>query len=196
MIMKDLPPVNDDIMGNLCGSPRGITNQPPKDLNSLLIEIRIPEDIEKSPWAKVFREHLLNHQPEKEAMLDFVIVCNVLRNKENEVKQISSSRGMKWRLTDLNKDRRDLLQMIGSSFFSEHCETPIPLSNQILRENLCQKLAQVDSVNDEELSEIFDLVWQARCDYKIWKGGLETAYQNFIAMKPTPPLTAVLLSIL
>ena len=133
-------------------------------MNSLLIEIRVPEDIEKSPWAKVFRDHLATHQPDKEAMFDFVIVCNVLRNKETEVKQVP--RGMKWRLTDLNKDRREMLQMIGSSFFSEHCDTPIPLTNQILRENLCQKLAQIDAVNDEDLSEIFDLVWQARCDYR------------------------------
>ena len=90
--------------------------QPPRDLNSLLVEIRVPEDIEQSPWAKQFREHL-NNQPEKEAMFDFVIVCNVLRSKETEVKQIA--RGMKWRLTELNKDRRDLLNLIGQSFFSE-----------------------------------------------------------------------------
>merc|ERR1712018_240535 len=139
-----------------------MSNQPPRDLNSLLIEIRVPDDIERSPWAKVFREHLTAHQPEKEAMLDFVIVCNVLRNKETDVKQILNSKGMQWRLTDVNKDRREMLQMIGSSFFSEHCETPIPIANQVLRENLCLKLSQVESVNDEDLSEIFDLVWQAR----------------------------------
>ena len=165
-------------------------------MNSLLVEIRVPEDIERSPWAKVFREHLTAHQPEKEAMLDFVIVCNVLRNKESEVKQILTTKGMKWRLTDLNKDRREMLQMIGSSFFTEQCDTPIPLANQVLRDSLSRKLSQVDSVNDEDLSEVFDLVWQARCDYKVWKGGLEAAYQQFLAMKPTPPLTAVIMSIL
>ena len=175
---------------------QGISNQPPRDLNSLLVEIRVPEDIERSPWAKVFREHLTAHQPEKEAMLDFVIVCNVLRNKESEVKQILTTKGMKWRLTDLNKDRREMLQMIGSSFFTEQCDTPIPLANQVLRDSLSRKLSQIDSVNDEDLSDVFDLVWQARCDYKVWKGGLEAAYQQFLAMKPAPPLTAVILSIL
>ena len=84
----------------------------------MLIEIRVPDDIDRSPWAKQFREHLTSlNQPEKEAMFDFVLVCNVLRVKESEVKQVSKS--MKWRLTELNKDRRDLLCMIGQSFFSE-----------------------------------------------------------------------------
>ena len=121
-----------------------MASQPPKDLNSLLVEIRVPEDIDTSPWAKQFREYLSN-QPEREAMLDFVLVCNVLRIKESEVKQLS--RGMKWRLTELNKDRRDLLQMIGVSFFSENCDSPIPLSNQVLHNELCSKLSQIDYVN-------------------------------------------------
>ena len=67
---------------------QGLSSQPPKDLNSLLVEIRVPEDIETSPWAKSFREYLSSlNQPEKEAMFDFVLVCNVLRVKESEVKQ-------------------------------------------------------------------------------------------------------------
>ena len=173
---------------------QGISKQPPRDLNSLLIEIRVPEDIEKSAWAKVFRYHLATHQPEKEVVFDFVIVCNVLKIKETEVKQIA--RGMKWRQEQLNKDRRDLLQMIGTSFFSSNCDTPIALDNQVLREEICQKIREINSISDEDLSELFELVWKARCDYKVWKGGLEAAYQNFIASKPNPPLTAVLLSIL
>ena len=72
----------------------------------MLIEIRVPDDIDRSPWAKQFREHLTSlNQPQKEAMFDFVLVCNVLRVKESEVKQVA--RSMKWRLTELNKDRRD-----------------------------------------------------------------------------------------
>ncbi len=171
--------------------------QPPRDLNSLLVEIRVPEDTEKSPWAKMFREYLTNlGQAEKEAMLDFVIVCHVLRTKETEVKQVSQSRGMKWRLTDLNKERRDLLAMVGDSFFSENSPTPIPLTNQVLRDDLTVRLNTVQDANDEDLSEIFDLVWQARCDFSVWKGGLDAAYNRFLATKPSPPLTAVLLSIM
>jgi hypothetical protein len=38
---------------------------------------------------------------------------------------------MKWRIAELNKERRELLKLIGDSFFSEQSETPIPLSNQV-----------------------------------------------------------------
>ena len=127
-------------------------------------------------------------------MFDFVLVCNVLRVKESEVKQVSKS--MKWRLTELNKDRRELLNMIGQSFFSEGCDTPIPLTNQILREELSIKLSQIESIGDDDLSDVYELVWQARCDHRVWKGGVNEAYLNFIATKPAPSITAVLLSII
>ncbi len=91
--------------------------------------------MDNSPWAQQFSKHLATlQQPEKEAMLDFVVVVNVLRNKETEVKQVS--KGMKWRLSDLNKERRELLKMIMESFFSPNCDTPIALRNQVLRQNL------------------------------------------------------------
>jgi len=127
-------------------------------------------------------------------MFDFVLVCNVLRVKESEVKQVT--RSMKWRLTELNKDRRDLLCMIGQSFFSEGCDTPIPLTNKILREELCKNLSEIDSISDDDLSDLYDLVWQARCDHRVWKGGVNEAYLNFIASKPAPSISAVLLSII
>ncbi len=81
-----------------------MTSQPPRDLTSLLVEVRVPDDVEKCFWAKKFREHLGTlGRSDLEAMLDFVIVCNVLRNKESEVK---NCRNMKWRLAELNKERR------------------------------------------------------------------------------------------
>ena len=159
------------------------------------MEIRVPEDTERSQWAKSFREYLVSlNQPETEAMLDFVMVCNVLRNKESEVKQVP--RGMKWRMTDLNRERRELLDMIGQTFFCENCDSPIPLSNQILREELSQKLTKIDSFGDDDLSALYEMVWQARCDNRVWKGGLNKAYLDFIATKPSPSITAVLLSIM
>ncbi len=83
---------------------QGMTSHPPRDLTSLLVEVRVPDDVEKCFWAKKFREHLGTiGRSDLEAMLDFVIVCNVLRNKESEVK---NCRNMKWRLADLNKERR------------------------------------------------------------------------------------------
>ena len=174
---------------------QGMSNHPPRDLTSLLVEVRIPDDIEKCFWAKKFREHLGSlGRSDLEAMLDFVIVCNVLRNKESEVKQC---RSMKWRIAELNKERRDLLKLIGDSFFSEQSVTPIPLTNQVLREELCDALAKIDDDCDEKmLTHAFDLAWQARCDYKVWKGGLDSSYNRFIALNPSPPLTAVLLTIM
>ena len=172
-----------------------MTCHPPRDLTSLLVEVRVPDDIEKCFWAKKFREHLSSiGRADLEAMLDFVIVCNVLRNKESELKQV---RNMKWRTSELNKERRELLKMIGDSFFAENSVTPIPLTNLVLREELCVALSKVDDESDDaSLSAAFELAWQARCDYKVWKGGLDSSYNKFVSLKPSPPLTAVLLSIL
>lgn len=36
----------------------------------------------------------------------------------------------------------------------------------------------------------------SRCDNKVWKSGVDRAYNEFLATKPGPDLTAVLLSIL
>ena len=59
---------------------QGLTCHPPRDLTSLLVEVRVPDD-----------EHLHSiGRSDLEAMLDFVIVCNVIRNKESELKQVKS----------------------------------------------------------------------------------------------------------
>ena len=168
------------------------SNRPPRDLNSLLTDIRVPSDIDRHPWAKSFREHLRKlQQPEVEALLDFAIVANVLRVKGEEI------RVSKWRTDDINRERVELLQMVGNSFFSENSETPIALSNQVLREELKEALDNVKKESDnKDIEEAFDLVWQARCDYKVWKGGLDKAYNAYLATRPSQPLTAVLLSLL
>ena len=54
---------------------------------------------------------------------------------------------MKWRIAELNKERRELLKLIGDSFFSESSETPIPLSNQ----------GQSNAISVTRLSEILKL---------------------------------------
>ena len=51
-------------------------------------------------------------------------------------------------------------------------------------------------ISDDELSDVYELVWQARCDHRVWKGGVNEAYLNFIATKPAPSISAVLLSII
>ena len=74
--------------------------------------------------------------------------------------------------------------------------TSISCRSQILREELSIKLSQIDSISDDDLSDVYELVWQARCDHRVWKGGVNEAYLNFIATKPAPSITAVLLSII
>ena len=98
-----------------------MTSHPPRDLTSLLVEVRVPDDVEKCFWAKKFREHLGTiGRSDLEAMLDFVIVCNVLRNKESEVK---NCRNMKWRIVELNKERRGVhfTNMFTANFCASFC---------------------------------------------------------------------------
>jgi hypothetical protein len=33
----------------------------------------------------------------------------------------------------------------------EGCDTPIPLTNKILREELCKHLSEIDSISDDDL---------------------------------------------
>ncbi len=126
--------------------------------------------------------------------MDFVIVCNVLKNKKSEAEQL---RNVESQVSRINKDRRELLRLIGDSFFSANSEKPIPLSNQVLREELCIALLRIDEKSDDRaISQAFDLVWQARCDDKVWRRGLEQAYDNFVSHNPTLSISAVLLSII
>ena len=67
-----------------------------------------------------------------------------------------------------------------------------------MHEELCDALAKVDvdDCDDKTLTTAFDLAWQARCDYKVWKGGLDSAYNKFISTNPSPSFSSVLLSIM
>ncbi|XP_040563444.1 uncharacterized protein [Lepeophtheirus salmonis] len=184
-------------MGNLCSdnkscSPNAKGRNAPRDLNALLVEIRNPEDTEISPWAKKFRSYLKENTPELEPVFDFVIVCNVLRSKENELKNVTA---IKWRVVEIHKERRELLNQIGSTFFFEDAPTPIILANRVLRDTIVGRLQELEK--DKSLSEAYELVWQARCDYMVWKGGLDMAYQKFLRYENRPAsFVAVLMSIL
>jgi hypothetical protein len=51
--------------------------------------------------------------------------------------------------------------------------------------------------DDTLIDEAVSLVRMARNDFKVWKGGLDAAYNKFMAIKPSQsPFAAVLLSIL
>ena len=131
----------------------------------------------------------------EEGLLDFVIVCNVLRNKESEVRLLRQKTGdtpvvyIPSKDAVLNKERRDLLKMLGDTFLSEDCAIPIQLGNPDLKPKICEALGNIDNLkndDDEEqseyLSKIFNLVWQARCDYKVWRQ-LEIMYKKFSSSK-------------
>ena len=168
------------------------SNASPSNLASVLVEIQNPEDIEKCVLAKTFRDYLM--QTDEEGLLDFVIVCNVLRNKESDVKLLRQ------RTEDvqvvyipskdavLNKDRRDMIEMLGDTFFNEDCIIPLQLNNQELVPKIRDAMVNIGNLTEDDekqseyLSTVFSLVWQARCDYKVWKK-LEMKYKQFLSCK-------------
>lgn len=188
-------------MGNLCGNGKamGANKRAPRDLKSLLEDIKEPSDLDRSPWAKEFRTYLKklskdqSNVSELEAKLDFVAMAGALRAKGDEIRQ------HKWKRPEIDRERLELLNVVGESFFTESSSTPIALSNKVLREELIEALeavcgnAQVDS---EAVDAACNLVWEARCDHLVYKAGVDRAYGCFLATKPSPPLSAVLLSIL
>ena len=175
-------------------SPQLMKPAPP-DLASVLVEIRNPEDIEQCVLAKTFRDYL--EETEEEGLLDFVIVCNILRNKESDVKVL---RQKTEDLSDvvyipskdavLNKERRDMMQMLGDTFINDDCFIPIQLKNQTLMPQLREAMDKISNLradgDDEKqsdyLSTVFSLVWQARCDFNVYKK-LEANYKKFLSCR-------------
>ena len=51
---------------------------------------------------------------------------------------------------------------------------------QVLREDLCSVLADLDKKDDSTLEEAARLVRMARNDYKVWKGGLVQTQNRII----------------
>lgn len=127
-------------------------------------------------------------------MLEFVILCNQLKNKKSEAEQFKH---IDWQISRVNKERLELLTQIGETFFSANSKKPIPLSNKILHDELCEVLNRMDEKSDEKtISQAFDLVWLARCDDKVWRRGLEQAYDNFVTHNTSLSMSAVLMTII
>jgi hypothetical protein len=64
---------------------------------------------------------------------------------------------------------------------------------------LSSKDNNLDDNDDDDtlIDEAVSLIRMARNDFKVWKGGLDAAYNKFMAVKPSQsPFAAVLLSIL
>ena len=140
--------------------------------------------------ANTFRDYL--SQTDEEGLLDFVIVCNVLRNKESDVKILRQKTEdiqvvyIPSKDAVLNKERRDLIEMMGATFLNEDCLIPIKLNNPELIPKIREAMNHINITKDDDekqsdhLSTVFGLVWQARCDKRVWKE-LETKYKQFIS---------------
>lgn len=186
-------------MGNICSTDNNnkVGGKPPRDLTSLVEEILVSNsgDQKDSLWGDHFRQFLRHRgQNDLENALDFVTLSTKLNSVQEEAR---AGVGTKNRGQEMKQDRVALLQQMGSRYFSAGSETNIPLSNQVLHEEIAETLAKVNLKSSEaEVEEACSLVWQARTDNRVWKAGLDASYKTFLANKPSPTVKAVLLSIL
>ncbi len=73
------------------------SNRPPPDLNALLSDIERPSDVERSRWARAFRDHVAKGKrktrgQDPEALLDFCLAANELRLKGESLRDASGKR--------------------------------------------------------------------------------------------------------
>jgi len=70
------------------------------------------------------------------------------------------------------------------------------LIDQVLREELADRLPKLGLKSPEtEVVGLVEDVWSARNDPKLWRS-LDSAFKTFVANKPSPSVSQVLLSIL
>jgi hypothetical protein len=169
------------------------SNHPPKDLSSLLDEIHSPADIDSYLWAKLFITHLEeSDQKDVKDMFDFAVHANRLRTIVREPETCQDN--LQISFTNLNLKRVEVCRLLFQCFFSSSANHPIGLSNQELRDELCTALTSIRENDTQETFKLtLELVWQARGDYRVWKGGLDKAYNIFLASKPTISKTASVL---
>ena len=97
---------------NQGSSSSSSSSRPPRDLTSLLSELRSPSDVERCHWAAAFRQHLrAAGRADLEAAMDFCVVAGVLRSKGEEIKAKGSNA---WRRDDVDAERIELLEVGGS----------------------------------------------------------------------------------
>lgn len=183
-------------MGNVCSSNNNNKSgggKPPRDLTSLVEELVLSEN-EESMWGCQFRQFLQHRgQKDLEHALDFVTVSSRLSTAQDQAKNTEN----KAKQAELKEKRVSLLNQMGNKYFKTDSDQCLPLANQVLHEELSEKLSKVNEKSSEaQLDEAVALVMQARSDNKIWKSGLDISYKTFLANKPSPTMKSVLLSIL
>merc|ERR1719225_111352 len=184
-------------MGNVCSSNNnnksGAGGKPPRDLTSLVEELVLSEK-EETLWGSQFRQFLKHRgQKDLEHALDFVTSSSRLSTAQDQAKNTEN----KTKQAELKEKRVSLLNQMGTKYFKADSDQCLPLANQVLHEELSEKLSKVNEKSSEaQLDEAVALVMQARSDNKIWKSGLDISYKTFLANKPSPTMKSVLLSIL
>ena len=99
----------------------------------------------------------------------------------------------------------DKLTFIFDNYLCEDCPKPVMFTNQMLREELVHRLYPIRKQTNtyelptSEYNEVLNLLKDSTRDYKIWKGGVEQTYKQYLSTRPRLPsnnMTAVLLTIL
>ena len=155
---------------------QGQRSQPPRELANLLHDL--PQN---ETWLMSFRNYLTNNQDTltKAYLLDFVVDCQALINSPHDPQ---------------------LRQRLFLTYFDENCLKPVNLANKVLRDHLCETFTSKKNDDSNFTKDLIHDIRAASRDYKVWKGGLEICYKDYIASKPaaTPIFTAttVLISLL
>jgi len=152
---------------------------PPADLATLLVQVERPEDAAEGEGRTSvvgrFRKHL--ESQDREAVLDFAIACNILRLKEADIKALMLKDPSNERIVAEAEEMLELLMTVGQVFILDGCVAPVDLEDRSLKGSLRDVLESLEQTTSEEdcgaaaelITRAFGLVWQARCDPRVWK---------------------------
>lgn len=177
-------------MGNICSSNNNNKggSKPPRDLTCLL-----EESEEGGPWFDLFRQFLRHRdQTELEHGLGFCVLAGKAKALQEKSGVVATQKTKE----ELREELVNILLKIAADHLVSDAPQPVVLANQVLREELAERLPQLGLKSSEaEVSNAVDDVWSARNDPKLWKS-LDSAFKTFVANKPSPSVSQVLLSIL
>lgn len=177
-------------MGNICSSNNNNKggSKPPRDLACLL-----EESDEGGTWFDLFKQ-FLRHRDQTE--LEHGLGFTVLAGKAKALQDKLGASGTQKTKEDLREELVNTLLKTATEHLVSDAPQPVVLANQVLREELAERLPLLGLKSSEaEISSAVDDVWSARNDPKLWKS-LDSAFKTFVANKPSPSVSQVLLSIL
>lgn len=187
-------------MGNICSTNNNNSKaRPPRDLAGLIDEVTSCQTAgqggEAPPclWGDLFIQFLRHRdQTDLEHGLAFCVLAARLGLLQEQALNSHTPKAKE----EVRESLVSLLQTVSSQHLAQGCPHPLLLSNQVLREELAELLPKLGAKStEEEIRSAASSVWDARNDPRVWKG-LDTAYKTFVANKPSPSVSQVLLSIL